>query len=174
MGDDAVRHAVLADGAGEGAGVDPGQAHHPAPFQPAVEASHGAALGPPVGRRCRSVAEDRPARSGLGAGAELLDVFDIDPHVADVGEGEGDDLAHVGGVGQDLLVAAHGGVEAHLADRIADRAHALALEDGPIREHQDAGGAGHEGLDHGRVSWRRADKRPLARDLYRSRQCGAA
>ncbi len=53
-------------------------------------------------------------------------------------------------------------------------AHALALEDGPIREHQDAGGAGHEGLDHGRVSWRRADKRPLARDLYRSRQCGAA
>jgi hypothetical protein len=130
VGDDRVRHAPLADGQGQGAGVDPGQGDHAAALQPAVQVGVGAGGG---GR----------------ALAELLDVLDVDPDIADVREGEGDDLGHVGGVGEDLLIAAHGGVETDLADRLADRADPIALQDGPVGQGQDAGGPGHELIGHG-------------------------
>ena len=145
MGDHRVRHAPLADRQGQLAGVDAGQRHHAAPLQPAAQVGVGA----PVGRRGRHVAEDRPARGRLRARAELLDVFEVDPDIADVREGEGHDLGHVRGVGQDLLVAAHRGVEADLAHRLADRAGAIALQDGPVRQREHAGGSGHQRLGHG-------------------------
>ncbi len=148
MGHHAVRHALLADPAGEGAGVDPGQRHHAAALQPAVEVAVGP-LRAPVGRAGRHVAEDRPPGGGLGPRAELLDVLDVDADVADVGKGEGHDLGHVGGVGQDLLVAGHGGVEADLAQRLADRADAHAFEHRAVGEREHPGGAGGDGSGHG-------------------------
>ncbi len=45
-----------------------------------------------------------------------LDVVAIGADIADMREGEGDDLAGIGGIGDDLLIAGHAGVEADLAD----------------------------------------------------------
>ena len=84
-------------------------------------------------------AEDRADRGGRGGGVDDLDVLAVDADDADVGEGEGDDLGGVGGVGQDLLVAGHRRVEADLADRGAGRADAEAFDHVAAREHQDAG-----------------------------------
>ncbi len=132
MGDDAVRHALLADHPGERPGVDPGQADHAAALHPTVQV----AVGPPVGRRRRHVTEDRAPGRGLGRAGHLLQVFQVGPHIAHMGEGEGDDLGHVGGVGEDLLVAGHGGVETHLAHRRSHRPHADPLQHGPVRQDQ--------------------------------------
>ena len=43
-----------------------------------------------------------------------FDIFKINPIVADQGVGHGDDLAGVGRIGEDLLVAGHGGVKDYL------------------------------------------------------------
>jgi hypothetical protein len=144
VGDHAVRHAGLADLAGQGAGVDARQADHVATLHPAVEVTVGA----PVGLGGRGVAEDRAAGGRLGAAGHLLQVLDVRAHIAHVREGEGDDLGHVGGVGQDLLIAGHGGVEAHLADRIAGRAATDALQDRAVGQGQNAGNAGEKVLGH--------------------------
>ena len=57
--------------------------------------------------------------------ARRLHVFGVDPDVADLRIGHGDHLAVVRRIGEDLLVAGHGGVEHDLAARLADRAEAL-------------------------------------------------
>ncbi len=56
-----------------------------------------------------------------------------------MGEGEGDDLPGIGRVGQDLLIAGHGGIEANLADRDAGRARALARDNGAVGKNEKAG-----------------------------------
>jgi hypothetical protein len=69
-------------------------------------------------------------------------------------EGEGDDLRRVAGIGHDLLIAGHRGVEADLADRLAFRAEAPAPDHAAVGQHQYAGrpvrrrrvlGVGHVG-----------------------------
>ena len=60
--------------------------------------------------------------------------------IADVREREGDDLPGIRGIGEDLLVARHRGVEAHLAGRLADAADADAFEHRAVGEHQEGGG----------------------------------
>ena len=56
-------------------------------------------------------------------------------------EGEGDDLAGIGGIGQDFLIAGHGGVEADLAHRLAFGAEAEAFDHRAVGQHQQAGHA---------------------------------
>src|SRR5690606_20685360 len=60
--------------------------------------------------------------------------------VADVGVGERDHLAGVGGVGDDLLVAGEGGVEHHLAAGVGAvgrvGAEPLPFEGGAVGEHE--------------------------------------
>ncbi len=148
MGDHGVGGAHVADAGGQGARVHAGETDHAAPLHPVVEI----ALAAPVGRIGRGVAEDRAARRGVRAAADLLDVLDIGPGVADVREGEGQDLAHIGRVGQDLLIPGHGGVEDHLAERRTDGAAADALQDGAVREREHAGDAGKEFGGHGALS----------------------
>src|SRR5262249_62241801 len=53
---------------------------------------------------------------------------------------EGDDLPRIGWIGQDLLVAGHRGVEAHLAHGVASRAEAEPFQYGSIREYEQCGG----------------------------------
>ena len=67
----------------------------------------------------------------------------IGADVADMGEGEGDDLPGIGRVGQRLLIAGHAGVEAHLG-RLARGvgAEAAAPEHRAVAEHEAGGGAG--------------------------------
>ena len=69
-----------------------------------------------------------------------LVVFLVRAGVADMREGEGDDLAVVGGIGHHLLIAGHRGVEADLAHRAAGGAEALAPDAAPVGEDDDSGG----------------------------------
>jgi hypothetical protein len=98
-----------------------------------------------------------PARSHQGQvaddearGVDLarLDVFRVGPGVADVRVGERDDLAGVGGIGEDLLVTRHRGVEDHLSDRLAVGSDAAPAKNTPVGENQDGGGL----LRHGNGS----------------------
>ncbi|MND98458.1 hypothetical protein D3C80_908100 [compost metagenome] len=145
VGDDGVGRALVTDDLGQGAGVHARQADHAAALHPGVQISTRA----PVGRIGGDVAEDGAARRGARAVADLLHVLDVDADIADVGEGEGQDLAHVGGVGQDFLIARHGGVEDHLAEGRADGADADTLQDGAVSEREDASGAGQNLGRHG-------------------------
>ena len=52
--------------------------------------------------------------------------------IADMGEGEIDDLPRVGGVGQDFLITGHRCVEADFADGLGFRANSLSIEDRAI------------------------------------------
>ena len=147
MGDHGVGRALVSDDLGQGAGVHPGQTHDAAPLHPVVETGVRAI----VGRIGRNVAEDGAPRRGVGPAAHLFDVFDIGPHIADVREGEGQDLAHVGRVGQDLLIARHGGVEDHLAQGRSDRPDSDSLKDRAVCKRENACGARKNLGRHGRA-----------------------
>jgi hypothetical protein len=54
--------------------------------------------------------------SAARGGVVALDVLVVGADIADMREGEGDDLPGIGRVGQDFLIAGHRGVEADLAD----------------------------------------------------------
>ena len=54
-------------------------------------------------------------------------------------EGEGDELAGIGGIGEDLLVTGHRGIEADFADRVAFGAEAEAFQHGAVGQHQERG-----------------------------------
>jgi hypothetical protein len=69
-----------------------------APLQPLVEM-----FGRAIVRRVGDVGlEDRADRAGASRRRQVLDVFVVGADIADVREGEGDDLAGIGRVGQDL------------------------------------------------------------------------
>ena len=59
--------------------------------------------------------------------------------IADMGEGEGDELAGVGGIGEDLLIPGHRGVEADLADGMAFGPQAKTFQHRAIGKHEQRG-----------------------------------
>ncbi len=65
-----------------------------------------------------------------------LDILAIGADIADMRKGEIDDLAGIGGIGQDLLIAGHRGIEADLAERRAVRADATSPPHAAVAEHQ--------------------------------------
>ncbi len=133
--DDAVRHAFLADAGGQRARVDAGDADDAARLQPLVEAPRRA----PIGRFGDVGLQDAAGDAGTRRRVHRLDVFLVRADIADMREGEGDDLPGIGRVGQDLLVAGHRGVEADLARRLAFGADADALNDGAVVEDEEGG-----------------------------------
>ena len=70
-------------------------------------------------------------------------VFRVDPDVSDLGVGHADDLPGVGGIGQDLLVAGHPGMEDDLSRAFDVGPEGLAPVERPIGEC--------EGCDRGRA-----------------------
>ena len=76
-------------------------------LQPFVEMLGGAVIGRIGDGSLDDAALDR------GGGGEIggFEVVIIGADIADVGKGEGDDLAGIGLVGEDFLIAGHGGVE---------------------------------------------------------------
>ena len=124
--------------AGERAGVDAGEPDDAARLEPVVEVAGRAVIR---GLGDRGV-QNHAARAGRGRHVHGLDVVLVGADIADMREREGDDLAGIGRVGEDLLVAGHGGVEAHLADRMAGGAEAHAFEHGAVGEHEQRGRLG--------------------------------
>ena len=56
----------------------------------------------------------------------------IGADIADMGKSEGDDLFGIGGIGEDLLIAGQGGVEAHLALDRPFRAETVTFDHGSV------------------------------------------
>ena len=132
MRDHRVRHALFANERGQRAGIEPGEPDDAAAFQPGVEIARGAI----VGRGRDGGMQHDAARAGRCREVDGLDVFLVGTDIADMGKCEGDDLAGIGGIGEDLLIAGHGGVEADLADGMAGRAEANAFEYGAVRQNE--------------------------------------
>ena len=53
-----------------------------------------------------------------------FNVFCICADIANMGEGEGNDLRSIGRVCENLLIAGHRGIETYLSNRFADRSKA--------------------------------------------------
>ena len=113
-------------------GVEAGKADNAARLQPLIEMA-GRAI---VRWLCDRRIDDDAARPRRRGHVHRLDVFFIRPDIADMREGEGDDLAGIGRVGEDFLISRHCGVEADLADGGAGGAEADAFEDGAVGQHE--------------------------------------
>jgi hypothetical protein len=111
-----MRRALLADRAGQPARVEPADGD-PARAPPASPTEVARA---PV-RRLGRVPFHHHALGHRVGGFVILGVH---ADIADMGEGEGHDLPGIGGVGHDLLIARHRGVEAQLG-------HALPVAPNP-------------------------------------------
>src|SRR5690606_22992299 len=97
--------------------------------------------------------EDRSHGAGTGCRGEILDVFVIGADIADMRKGEGDDLAGIGGIGEDFLVAGERRVETDLGDRRAGGACASALDHRPVGQNEQCGWVFRgPGRGHGRLS----------------------
>jgi len=70
-------------------------------------------LGAPVGGDRREFTDDK----GAGVNGRGFGVFGVNAVVADFWVGESDELTAVGGIGEDFLIACHGGVEADFSRR---------------------------------------------------------
>ena len=92
------------------------------------------------GRYFNREAIQKAIRIALANGFGRLVVGRVDPVVADVGIGEGDDLSGVGRIGDDLLVARQHRVEHGLAYGdavVGHRAEGLSLEHRAVGQHQE-------------------------------------
>ena len=67
--------------------------------------------------------------------------------IPDMGKGQGDDLPAVGRVGEDFLVARHGGVEDHFANSLARSADGNAAKNGAICKGQQGRLCRHNHLE---------------------------
>src|SRR4030095_12369412 len=121
--------------AGQGAGVDALDAHDAMLAQVVVERHPG----PPTRRERAGFLDDEAGQPGPAR----LDVLRVDAVVPDQRVGHAHHLAAIRGIGEDLLVAGHGGVEDHLAVGLAGRPKGFSPEDAAVGEREQ-GGARHE------------------------------
>ena len=144
VGDQPGRRAAVADAQRERPRVHARDAGHAAHAQPGVERRARA----PVARLGRQALRDEAEGGDVGR----LQILGVGPHVADMREGERDDLPGVARVRQRLLVAGHARIEADLAGlAVTVGAEAFAPEHGAVRENEGGRGAGRDLVGHG---WR--------------------
>ena len=134
MRDHRVGHALLADERGQRAGVDAGDGDDAARLQPVVEV-----LASAPARWLGDGSAQHAAAHASRSEARALQILVVGADIADMREGEGDDLPGIRRVGQDLLIAGHRRVEADLADRDAGSTCAFALGHGAVGEHEEGG-----------------------------------
>ena len=88
-----------------------------------------------------AVIEARSTQPRTPPAARLAEfhVLVVGADIADMREGEGDDLSGIRRIGEDLLIAGHRRVEADLADRDAGRARAPSFDDGAVGQDEEGG-----------------------------------
>ena len=123
---DAAHRAVGAQMADQGAGVDLGQHGN----RIALHVLVGDLFRAPIGADGRKLAHYQALDKGLGR----LVVRLVGPVIADLGVGENYDLAGIGGIGRNLLIAGKGSIENDFAPAFARSAIAVATEDAPVFE----------------------------------------
>ena len=130
MRDRAMRHALFADARGERARIDARNRRDIVALQPGIEGREAA----PVGGMCRIGAHNKPAHRRIDG----LDILVVGADDADMREGETDDLARIGRIAQDFLIARHRGIEADLAHSLRIRAKTMAFEDRSVGKRSRA------------------------------------
>ena len=128
IADQGSHAAFIADDAGDGAGIHLAQAGHIAFLQQLRKRFGIAEVGGLV-----AVFTNHHAAQGGHAGFAVLIV---DAVVADEGVGHQHHLVGIAGIGHDLLIAHHRGIEHQLAQRIRFRAEADAHELSAVCQHQ--------------------------------------
>jgi len=98
-----------------------------------VEIGRQGLVRPPVADQRAELADHEAGAMGLPG----FHVLEIDPRVADHRVGHRHDLPLVGRIGQDLLIAGHGGVEAHLPGSRSLRAKSVAAEHRTVFEGEN-------------------------------------
>ena len=127
-GDHAVHGPLTAEYSGQSPGIDTLDPGDVILFQIGVQLTLAAEIAASPGQ----VPHDKGLRPGLGG----LVVLVVHAVIANEGIAHYDPLSRVGGIGEDLLVAGHGGVEHHLTHPVCGRAHADALEHGAVLQNQ--------------------------------------
>ncbi len=138
MSNDRIGHAFLPNECGERARIDAGEPDHATALEPLIEMPRR----PVIRRRGDGRVQHHPARTGRRREIDCLDVLVVGADIADMGEGEGDDLAGIGRIGEDLLVAGHRGIEADLADGVAGGAQPKAFQHGAVGKNEQRGRLG--------------------------------
>ena len=124
----ALERASLANPPHQRAGIDSRDAHDAAGGQVVVQP----AIRAEIAGHAAEVANHEAGQVGTAA----LDVFDIDPVVADFRIRHGDDLTAIAGVGQNLLIPGHRGIEANLAVDFSRGSKCGAAEHGAVFKGQ--------------------------------------
>ena len=83
--------------------------------------------------------EDDADSAATGGGRQVLDVFLIGADIADMREGEGDDLAEIGRIGQDFLVTRQRRIEADFGLNLAGCADARSFNHRAIGKNKHCG-----------------------------------
>ncbi len=86
--------------------------------------------------------DDNAANARARRGVRRLDIVVIGADIADMGEGEGDDLPGIGWIGEDFLIAGHGRIEADLAHGLARGAKPGPLQNEAVGENEKRAHAG--------------------------------
>ena len=118
---------MLADVERQGAGVDAVNAGHVVRLEIVVQAPFAAPVAGLGQIADHETGQEKPARLG---------VLGIDAVVADLGRREHDELAGVGRIRENLLVAGHPRVEDDLAQRVPRRAEGDAAKDRAVVQRQ--------------------------------------
>ncbi len=126
-----MRRALTADRAGQAAGIHAADTDPAAPRHPVRQVPGRT----PVRRLGRIPANHDAAGDRIRG----LVILGRDAGIADMGEGEGDDLAGIGGIGHDFLIAGHRGIEDQFGQHLAGCAEALTVEDRPVGKHEAGG-----------------------------------
>src|SRR5690606_11194548 len=80
--------------------------------------------------------EDCADSARAGSRMQVFNVFAVGADIADMREGECDDLPGIGGIGEDFLVAGERSVKANLANGGTGGAKARPLDDSSVCQHQ--------------------------------------
>ena len=138
----AIGRPTIADARGQGAGVNASKPRDAVGNQPGMQMPRGAVI-----RRFRDILLHNQAARG---GCQGFNIFPIGADIADMREGEGDDLPGIGRIGQGFLIAGHARVEANLGHGLALCPEAAAPKDGTISQDKAGGGARGGGISHGK------------------------
>jgi len=90
----------------------------------------------------RRISDRRTQDEAAGVAGQCFDIVAVRSDIADMGKRKGNQLASIGRISKNLLIAGHGGVEHQLADHRANGTDALASKNGPVGKHKCRRGFG--------------------------------
>ena len=133
MSNHRIGHTLIANERRERPRIKTRNADDPARLKPRIEMPRRTKIGGLGNRGMDNHAPHARCRCHI----QRFNIFVIDADIADMGKSESNDLAGIGRIGQDFLIARHGRVEANLARRDPLCANPEPFEHGAIGEHEE-------------------------------------